>query len=501
MELEPRRALGLAAAGLVILVLAWPSSAWMVGLFVLSAVAGALRDRLCADSAGRGGGESKPLLAAVAEGVHDAAQALAFGVAVVVVAQCMLFVFGSMVEPDTILAAETQLSDLREFIDELTALKTLLGALLLALLVAPLLPRLNLFASFLKARGKLSKPLTVLVGITSFTFFSGTAIATPEAQWVAEIAKRLDAPLARIEQAQKSIAAAAVLNEGLSSLPEDRRTELAEHLREYAKEDDAEARTRQEGALLAKAAPSMERDNPPSGGSSALFDLDQQLLLTRLRSADPNDATGPAPTVRAARALEESCAQNAKDLDESENAAIEVVKASLVALIPEFDPRLAGPLVESIVEAMAGSAAIAFAHSGIRDFASARDWWHRTSVRESSSPAGEPRWDWAKAEVPAVSPEGDQGAATPPSADSDNSTARDKTQEWAVRLARRLAHRDSGSDGAGDPPLFRNTPGSDAFGHPGDWRPPTEPWHPAPEFRPPPVHEAPHFTPHPFGRP
>src|SRR5262245_58195853 len=183
---------------------AWPTSMWLLlCLFVawmLNTFAAKLqrpfddRKRIL-----------RPLLELTLRNLAKAAAYVAIGIAIVCAAQIGLL-FMEQISTDALRETELFLSDTRLFLHDVLGLQNLLIALGVLVAVTMLFPRSQLMAHTLKARSLVGRAYLVLLGVTSFTFFSTVGIRAQEQAWQKQARYEARQALTEAEQLRREIA-------------------------------------------------------------------------------------------------------------------------------------------------------------------------------------------------------------------------------------------------------------------------------------------------------
>ena len=119
--------------------------------------------------------------------------------------------------------AERLLSDLRSSIDAMLGFQNLLIGLGVALAITMVFPRSKLVAGLVTARSMLGRVYLVILGVTSFTFFSMTEIAFHELTWQQRARNEARLNLGKMEHLSREIVKNISVGETLRRLPKRNR--------------------------------------------------------------------------------------------------------------------------------------------------------------------------------------------------------------------------------------------------------------------------------------
>jgi hypothetical protein len=363
----------------------WPTSGWLLALIAATWSTGWLQKQLIASTANEPPRFTSRLAVAVLGGLQESGTYVAIGMASVVVLQLFLGFATSWVEPELLHTWEERLSDLREWTEQVTSLKSLMMGLIVVALLAPHVPRLKLWPRFFVAHNLASKLLHILIGMTSFTFFAASAVDAFDRDYVAFLmSKRLNEPLARIRASQERIIAVQFIVEQARLHPDVTVRKMAELLRKAAREHCPDC-ARKIGKMVGDSLGALPEEMADARASATLFDARNTQVLEWLH----DDNSTSRPTIRKMEQFELDCERVKHEESDGEKAALAIAQSTLGALLPEIHPEILSPFVESLVEAAADALmgqTHQYVHGAVSDLASAHVWLHTSDHDKQTLP-------------------------------------------------------------------------------------------------------------------
>lgn len=368
---------------------AWPTSMWLLlCLFVawmLNTFAAKLqrpfddRKRIL-----------RPLLELTLRNLAKAAAYVAIGIAIVCLAQISLL-FMEQISTDALRETELFLSDTRLFLHDVLGLQNLLIALGVLVAVTMLFPRSQLMAHTLKARSLVGRAYLVLLGVTSFTFFSTVGIRAQEQAWQKQARYEARQALTEAEQLRREIAGIAWTEEYVKTLSNEQKQASVRFFAHSAKQFAPSTDVRDLARRLANAAPKAE----PSG-TTALADRIPERAEAHFKSTGPIGEN--APTLRQAELAVAEFKDNVTRLRAIRTAVIEAASESIASVLSDGHR----PLVREFIDELAGSLSRGALNRVVPtiDTPDAAKAWVRTNLMPTAT--GEPaltetKWVWDSA--------------------------------------------------------------------------------------------------------
>jgi hypothetical protein len=431
----------------------WPTSIWVGLAFIVYWMLRKTADRLKkAREAGRRG-LLRILAEAAAASLAQSVAWIGLGIFLVAVAQIVLWAGSQVIDRSLVKSIEEHLSWSYQSLEQVFSFRNLLMVMAGLVVIALLAPRLGVIEKFLTVRRWVSKISCVLLGVTSFTFFSASAVARHDGEWREAERYRARLALQQIDEQIRDITAATWIEEEVHHLDASKRQEFVRFFQTARTSRFPVEIVRAAGTELGRVAP---RTNAGTIRSAApdegIISARERQYVEDWRDVPPEDQ----PTLAELRSAEERLSRHSTRLQAVRTAAIETAGGALAELVPETDHRLARALVQELVSTVAKSALGELVPTRVADANTAKEWL-------KGYLAGADAWTFH------------------PSALKTASDTNVRTSEVAVAaLVQRLEAEHAA----------RITPRSfpENFGRPGEfWRPGTS----VPEFRPVP-HEVPH---------
>jgi hypothetical protein len=433
----------------------WPVSIWLAVAF---AARWALRTAASRLKRSRERGRRsllRVLAEAVAGALAEAVTYVGIGIFLVAVAQAILWGGSQVIAPNAVRSVEESLSWARQALEHAFGFNNLLIIMLGLVLVALLAPRIGVIEKFLTVRKWAAKLSLVLLGLTSFTFFSAVQGADYDAalrqveRYTARIA------LKQIDEEIREVTAATWVEAEVHRLDGPKRKEFTQFFQTARASRFPTEVTRAAAAELGRTAPRAD---------SGTAVPDEGIISARERKYVEDDLPGHVdpdePTLAEVRSANERLSRHELRLRAVRTTAIELAAAALTEIMPKPDRELVKTFMEEAVSTVAKTALREVVPTGVVDAATARDWLN-THV------AGADTWKFSPS------------ALEPPRPDLSFSAA-----EAATALVKRLEAQQAAREAESRRPSWDfRTPGSPEFRPPG-----------SPEFRP---VEVPHPTPHP----
>jgi hypothetical protein len=328
----------------------------------------------------------RPTLRLALQNLSKAILYVGLGIGLVGLIQTALFV-ADEVSPEGLRKAELFLSDLRQAMGGVLGLEKLLIALGVLILISMLFPRSRLMAQMLRVRTGLGRIYLVLLGITSFTFFTAMDVQFHEEKWHREARVQARLNLDKAEQLSREVASFAWVEESAKSLADDQRAaavRLFAHLAEQATAKGDLTRVVQRLASKAPTIAPTAVERTPFVSSS---------MEAHIRS---HGRTGQAsPTLRQVEQAAAQLSTRVARLTAVRIAMIEAASESVASALSVGNR----PLAREFVEQLAGSlsrGALSRVVPSAESIAVARAWVGANLVSPSSAEgaASNVKWAW-----------------------------------------------------------------------------------------------------------
>jgi len=321
---------------------AWPTSVWLLLCLFMSWMLNAFAAKLH-----RPFDDRKrillPLLELTLRNLAKAAGYVGIGIAIVCLAQISLL-FMEQISTDALRETELFLSDARLFLHDVLGLQNLLIVLGVLVAITMLFPRSQLMAQTLKARSAFARTYLVLLGVTSFTFFSALGIRAQEEAWQKQVRYQARQALTEAEQLRREIAGVAWTEEYVKTLSPEQKQASVRFFAYSARQMTASSDVRDLARRLASAAPNAE-----PRGTTAQAERIAERVEAHLTSTGPIREN--APTLRQAELAVAAIQDNVARLRAIRTAAIEATAEGIANVLSDGH----APLVKAFIEELAGS--------------------------------------------------------------------------------------------------------------------------------------------------
>jgi hypothetical protein len=330
----------------------WPTSIWLAltlfgGFFLIRRAHWMLRPHEL-DKWSR----IKPVLAHACKELGKGMLYVAAGIAMVCVAQIAL----SQVEnlsAETMRNAEDFLSEVRSSVHRVLGFQNIFAALVIIVAISMMMPHVSLLPTFTSIRQSVVSVYFVLLGLTSFTFFSQLTIEQQEEQWMKPLRLLARPYLEERDRLSREILGAAWTEKILKNLKEDQRKEISP----YFKSSGQNPRVPSGGIVqlarrLANTAPHLEEKTVRAPSATQDYSASARSYLV-----EGAPTTHDSPTLTQAKFAAGELKKNMARLQTVRNAAIEVVSQTLSEVLSgTIDKQLAKVFVEELVSSLAREA-------------------------------------------------------------------------------------------------------------------------------------------------
>jgi hypothetical protein len=330
----------LAGAG-VFAWLSWPVSIWLFLAFIAHWMLRTATDRL--KRARKQGRYS--LLRTVAEALAKSlAQAIAyfgFGVFLVAIAQIALLAVSRSIDPSNVKSIEESLSWSFRALTQVFSFHNFLVAMIGLALVAVLVPRNNVIGRFLTVRKWVTKLSLVLLGVTSFTFFSAVQGKNADAEWRRIEQYKARVTLKNIDDDIRDVTAATWVEDEVRRLDSAKRQEFARFFQTVRVSKFPTEIARAAAVELGRAAPRASSGPVRPAPPDDVINLARERRYFELETGDYIGSE--QPTLAEFRSANERLSLHALRLRTVRTTAIELASAALAELRQSRTSNLSQP--------------------------------------------------------------------------------------------------------------------------------------------------------------
>jgi hypothetical protein len=274
---------------------------------------------------------------------------LGVGALAVAAAQLCLYLGAQVVDQSLVLSSEEWLSWTYRKLMDVLSFQVLVIAMGVFLLVALIFPRSDAVQRLIQTRDYLTRAALILLGVTSFTFFTGADLEHYDPGWRRAEQYRARFKLEEILREQRKIASAMWLDGELRSLNKGQKEEYTSFFNKSSGSPYSSFVVRHVAANLAKQAPTIGQAVQPAsvpGEHEALFKQAQALL----------DAPSEQVTLKQLREMDGALANRLSRLAALREAAIELAVNGLMELSVQSERALVRTFVEEVSATVARSA-------------------------------------------------------------------------------------------------------------------------------------------------
>jgi hypothetical protein len=367
------------AAAAVFAWLAWPVSLWILGAFLVHWALRALADHLEAE---RQRGERGLLRAAgeiASRSLCHAVGYIGFGVFLVGLAQAVLWAGSNMFEPRHVRQVEETLSWSYQSLTHVLDLHVMAAIMGGVLLIAVLLPRLQVMERFLKLKDVATKGTLVLLGTTSFTFFGALDLDRLDPEWRAVERAQARATLAEIDEQTREMTAAAWVESETRRLDPTRQQEFARFFDAARAQPLPKEIVRKVAVELARKAPKVDanvvnatKPQPAEGVISERVRKYVQADAPEIHLLPPE-----LPPLSEVRVANERLTRFESRVRAARTASIELAAEAIAEFVPKADKELISTFVKELTSTLSKSALHEVVPRSVTDVASAQAWVKR----------------------------------------------------------------------------------------------------------------------------
>lgn len=354
--------------------LTWPVSLWLLGAFATHWALRTFADRL--ERVRQEG--KRGLLAVTAEiGARSLAHAVAYvgvGIFLVAIAQGVLWACSEIIEPRQVRRAEEMLSWGYQSLGHVLDIYTLAAVMGVLVLIACLAPRFDVIKKFLRLKAILSRVVFILLGATSFTFFSTLELERLDPEWRAAERYKARATLDKIDEDTRETLAAAWVENETRRLDPAKQQEFVRLFDRVRSTSAPRAIVRAAAGALAQKAPTVDAKVVNAAAT------DGQVVSKRLQNYLQSDAPNPElywteqPALAELRVANERLSAHELRTRQVRAAAIELAAESIAEIVPKAETELIKAFVQELTSTLSSKALRSVEHIPVGDLASAKRW-------------------------------------------------------------------------------------------------------------------------------
>ena len=339
----------------------WPTSAWLG----LTALAAYLLTRTGHSYVHRSNPTTIETVAAIIlEKLGEAFLCVSVGVAIVCTAQIVLPFIGTM-SPHSLAKIELLLSDARNHVHHLIGFEALLISLLTIVTLSMIMPKWNLLTQFSSLRTKVVSLYFVLLGLTSFTFFSMIAVENYEDIVISNLRAQFEPILSERNTLMRQIAGASWIEANIKEMDSDARQSVNQFFVRTARTPNPSAAINQLVSKLERSAPRLQ--------SNQAGVPDSPIERAALHLTTNPQISHDSPTLREIKLAALNLEAELPRLRHLRAAAIEAVAEGVGNLLAGSNT----PLVKAFIEELSGALARRALHGvlpSVQSLESARIW-------------------------------------------------------------------------------------------------------------------------------
>lgn len=289
--------------------------------------------------------------AGIIKALYETSINILVGLCFVGLCQLLLQGVGHFAEESTISRSQQFLVDVTDALKKYFGFYYILAAIVVVITLSVVLKQssiLHKFLSFKDSAGRLIVGMTV---VTSFSFFSASAVSDYQKEWKAVVSKEIDQRLSTIEKQENKLLAEAVVKNELLTQNTAQNTELVQVFYAAVKQPHAKRIVIRVAKESIKAC-IVESDLLPLiyfPDSSRFDELRKRFNETQSMSAGDSQAL----TLRELKELNNEASEREKIVTASADAGLEVIKTGLTSFLPEDAHFMISPFLETLVEGLA----------------------------------------------------------------------------------------------------------------------------------------------------
>jgi hypothetical protein len=378
----------------------WPVSGWLAAAIAIAVIFSLLKRKLLgAYPELTPLGAMRTFFGLIAASIAHTAKYVAYGIAIVTATQLTAVLFSKLLTPERLAWGEEQLSLTFQAVSGLLSFEHFLVFIGLFLLANLILPFSGLVNKFLYAKSLLSRALFILIGATSFSFFSTEAVRLRDPEWRKAEYGRARIILTDIAVINRETMAAAWLEKQVKAASPETAQDyknffnsanslrypassinLGEALSDYKTEVVRDA-----GRSVARNAPKI--DQVPSSSASQLT-FDRELMALEAKTA-PSASTQALAELR--RSNEKLAAAKAR-YEAIRRAAVATASEALAQLMPQSEHVLVRAFVEEVTSSVARNALESLKPYFPAEPAAAKSWIETVAPARTGGAAAGQEW-------------------------------------------------------------------------------------------------------------
>ncbi len=378
----------------------WPASGWLAAVTAIAILFGYFKNKLL----GYWPENSPPgffatFFGLTAASISHTARHVAYGIAIVAFAQIAVALCSKMLTPADIALGEEQLSFAFQAVAQILTYDNFLTILGIALLFNLLLPYSGLVGKFVYAKSAISKVFFVLLGITSFSFFSTEAVRQRDPDWRKAEYVKARLVLNEIGSMNRETMAAAWLEKEVKSASPETAQDYANFFRSanslrpqmlasefsFQSESFKHEVVRDAARGVAGNAPKVNEVTPEK---AAHLTTDPELSLLEAKVTSAQDTQTLAELRKSNERLSAAKARYAA----LRKAAVEAAAETVAQFVPQSERALVRAFVEETASSVARSALKSLKPFFPAEQAAAKAWVETVTPSRSPGAAVEAEW-------------------------------------------------------------------------------------------------------------
>jgi hypothetical protein len=269
--------------------------------------------------------------------------------------QLLMQIFGSFVEEETVKQTQLLLSDFNEKLKDYLGFYPIFAAVIIVVTLSFLLKRSSLLNQFLTFKTLAGRFLVALTIITSFSFFSASAISSYEPEWKAMLSQIINYRFSEIQKQENKLLAEAIIKDELLTPNTAKNTRVVRIFRSAATHENANqiiVRVAKE-SIKPKIAKINQIPNMSFAEKTRYDELIERFNNTKESEFQLLSGVRLTLSLHELKELDVACEERAKIVEASAEAGLEVIKAGLTSFLPEGAHFMVSPFLETLVEGLA----------------------------------------------------------------------------------------------------------------------------------------------------
>ena len=363
----------LIVAALVFVWLAWSVSLWVLLAFVVHWLLRTFSEHLEHERKLGKRGLARAATEIIAHTASHATFYVGIGVFVVALLQIAFWAGSQAISQTQVRHVEELLSSSHHSLKHALDLRVLATVMLVLLGITFIEPRADLIGKFVRARSVVTNLAFILLGATSFTFFSALELEQRDPEWRKVEQYQARARLANIDEHARDITAAAWVASEANRLDEQKKREYVQFFQSL--------RTRQFSNQIAQATARELASQAPKVNARIVqtTSIDEAVVPERVERYLRNDSNihlpvSEEPSLAELRATNERLARYETKLRATRTAAIEFTAETIAHIVPATERELVTTFVEELTSKLSKGALHEIVPRKVADLAAAKEW-------------------------------------------------------------------------------------------------------------------------------